>query len=461
MMKIIYSLTLVLFLVFSALPLEASAGRNIPEEALDRYIEAKVMELNIPGIAIAIARGDEILYSRVHGSDIQTETRFYIGSVSKSFTALAIMQLVEKGKIELDNSVSTYIQEFSVSDDITVRHLLHHTSGMTEYEYMSKLPHSASFAEMVLDMNSMTLSYPPGEQFSYFNPNYSLLGMIVERVSGKPYAIYIDENIFNPLDLEHTSAQGEVDVPGHLSFFGFSVTRFEPFIQHELPAGYITSSAEDMVRYLEVLRTRQPVAGVSAQGIDQMQTDDSYGMGWVSGRFAGRPAVYHGGALPGFYAQAIMLVEDEYSIVLLLNKGHILNGLFTYSQFTRDIVSILTAQDPPGGLPMHRIMQILLVFFVASALFKIVKLISLMWGSKKYSLRGHLLAAAVSLIIPAVLFLLVPLGVQAFLQRGFTWQLAFLVAPDMILWFFIGMGFTIVEGLLHFYLAVRHKGTAK
>lgn len=163
---------------------------------LDVVIQLSINKNRIPGLAVSVVRNGEIVYStRFTGScsksdkEITADTPFYIGSISKSFTALAIMQLVKAEKIDLDSSVQNYLPDFQVDNAgyesiITVRHLLHHRSGLTEKEYFKILPADFSIKAGGEDLYGMKLSHNPGEYFSYFNQNYNILGLIIEKVSG-------------------------------------------------------------------------------------------------------------------------------------------------------------------------------------------------------------------------------------------------------------------------------------
>lgn len=450
------SIPIVALLFICILATPASAFQSAAD--LDQYLEDSVSKLGIPGLTIAIGQDGEIIYSRTFGEGVTNETQFYIGSISKSFTALAIMQLVEQGLIDIDKSVSTYIPEFNLSNEITLRQLLNHTSGMTEFDYMSKLPANAGYAELIEDINKSSLTYPPGQQFSYFNPNYGILGYIIERVSGQTYSNYLEQNIILPLGLNHTSSTGIVDVPGHLSFFGLSIKYREPFVNHDLPAGYLTSTAEDLVLYLEALRMRQPSVGVSSQGIDEMMTGTPfYGLGWMTFDLGNRPAVHHGGSLPGYTANSIMLTEDGLSIAFIVNKNSLVNSLLFYPELTDGIISIVTGQRMPlSRINYHWVYRILIFAFALTIIAGIRKLIlkANYPGNKTY--RARLAAALFNLGIPIVLYFVIPIAVTTVIQRGTTWKLAFLLAPDLVIWLIILIPvFHWIEAGIHFFHLAR------
>ena len=444
--------------IMGAAPSEDRPGQ------LDRYLDRYQRTMVIPQMAVAVMREGELVYSRSWGEGVDGRTRFYIGSISKSVTGLAVMQLVEQGLIDLDQPVSAYIPEFTVSDEITVRHLLHHVSGMTEFDFAPNLPPGASRAELVQSLNGMTPTYAPGEVFSYFNPNYSLLGYLVERISGQSYPDYLEENIFAPLGLNRFNARGRVDVIGHQSFFGFSREREEPFLVYDLPSGYIAASAEDLARYLEAVRTRDPALGVSEEGIQQMESSSqvgSYGMGWFTGSYAERPSVHHGGSLPGYVSDGVMLTEDGYSIAFLANKNHMIHAVFLYPDLVEGIAAILTDQVATDRLTLHWVYRLFGVFFVLSVLSNLWKSLKGLFFPKPMTRTWRILGMVVNLTIPVVVFFLVPYVSKAVLQRGFDWTIAFLLVPDFLLWLAIGMGFHVIDALVHGLHLLLETGTLK
>jgi len=426
------------------------------QEELDEYIQSTLSRLDIPGASVAISHKGDLIYSQTFGKSIEEHTRFYIGSITKSFTALAIAQLVEQGKIDLAKSVSTYIKEFTVSDDITVRHLVHHVSGMTEDGYNSwgALPPNAEFLDLVRDMNKMSLTYTPGEQFAYFNPNYSLLGYIIEIVSGQSYVEYMEENIVKPLGLKNTSFTGEVDTSGHVSFFGFSMKRNEQYIKYDLPGGFMTSTAEDLILFLDAIRMNDPIVGLSPESFEKLvlsyPSDNFYSMGWMNYNLADREAIHHGGSLPGFSANAIMLPEDDYSIAILLNKNHLLNAYMYYPDLANGIIHILMGQDAPTRFRFFWIYRLLIVLFAFTIIANVKKFIKMIMKSDDKTKRRRLKSVIINLAIALGLFLLLPLGGRLmFAQRGVKWDLVFLLMPDLVTWLLVGISVHLIEAGIH------------
>ncbi len=187
--------------------------------ALDAYIEEQRLRLHIPGIALAVIEGDRIAYTqgfglaRPGGEAPCPQTPFFIGSLTKSITATAVMQLVEAGKVELDAPVQRYLPWFRVADPqvsarMTVRHLLNQTSGLPTGAgsvILADFDDRPDASErQVRALSSLKINRPPGAKCEYSNLNYNILGLIIEAASGETYATYIQNHIFDPLEMAHS-----------------------------------------------------------------------------------------------------------------------------------------------------------------------------------------------------------------------------------------------------------------
>jgi len=248
-----------------------SISESDPFEEIDAYVERQIDRLKIPGAALAIVEGDEIAHLRGFGQarpggDAPTpRTPFIIGSLTKSFTALAVMQLVEDGKVELDAPVQRYLPWFRVADprafaQITVRHLLNQTSGLPQLSGLRPLvdfdDSPGASERQARALSTLVLSRPVGSAWEYSNMNYNLLGLIVEVASGESYEAYVQEHIFAPLQMTHSyTSQAEARengmAVGHR--YWFAIPFAEPNLlmpRGSLAGGELISSSEDMARYL-------------------------------------------------------------------------------------------------------------------------------------------------------------------------------------------------------------------
>jgi CubicO group peptidase (beta-lactamase class C family) len=234
---------------------------------VDAYITETMHRLPIKGLSLAIVKGGQILYlqgygtANTQGDPVTPQTPFMMGSVTKSFTALAARQLAAAGKLNLYAPVQTYLPEFRLADPhatslLTVRHLLDHRSGIStlagqaNYLYSSK----TTFDEVLTQVAHYQPTYPPGAHYEYSNLNYVLLARVIARASGQPYPDYVQKNILDPLEMSHASFADYHTQPqaatGNQIFFGIRAPFDEPYEPAMFGAGGLSASAEDMAHYL-------------------------------------------------------------------------------------------------------------------------------------------------------------------------------------------------------------------
>ncbi len=319
---------------------------------IDEYITGQMRSARIPGAAVVIVKGDQILYAKGYGEadpsgrPVTPQTPFVIGSITKSFTALAVMQLVEAGKVELDAPVQRYIPWFRVADpaasaQITVRMLIKQTSGLQQAPTLVTLtwPNTAGAMERHVRLLAHTnLAFPPGKGFAYSNGNYTTLGLLVETVSGQSYEEYVRQHIFAPLDMHHSFASEKEAVQdgmaaGYRWVFGFPVPAPSSFNEANLPAGFIISSAEDMGHFMisQMNSGRyQDHAVLSPQGIAAMQVEPPpgvYGLGWESTRINGRRLINMDGAITGSQTSLFIDPQAGVGVFVAANAMNALDGL--------------------------------------------------------------------------------------------------------------------------------------
>lgn len=325
--------------------------------AIDAYVEQEMRRLKIPGATLAIVDEDEITHlygfgkTGPEGNEPTPQTTFYIGSLTKSFTALAVMQLVEAGKIQLDAPIQCYLPWFRVADleasaQMTVRHLLNQTSGLpTSAGEIPLADFDSSPGASERQMRALAelpLTRPVGADFEYSNANYILLGLILEAASGESYADYVQKHIFHPLDMCHTYTSAELAqanglATGYRYWFTYPVASPNlPDPHGALAGGLLISSVEDMTRYLTVHLNNgryHNVQLLSAQGIKALHQGEAnvdymgislgrYGMGWYDGEIGRTRLVWHSGILPHFFAYMALLPEQKKGFVLLCNADH-------------------------------------------------------------------------------------------------------------------------------------------
>jgi CubicO group peptidase (beta-lactamase class C family) len=244
---------MILALASTALPAAAASRSNEAEFAqIDAYVSSQMQAMRLPGLALGIVQGDQIVHLHGFGEADQSgravtaQTPFVIGSMTKSFTALAIMQLVEAGKIQLDAPVQHYLPWFRVADPaasthITVRNLLNQTSGIPTSAGVAFLAESpGTLEQQVRNLAQVALTQPVGKTFQYSNSNYATLGLIVEAVSGQSYGGYIQQHILDPLQMKHSyyteqAARQSGLAQGYHWLFGYPVPVNEPYRLDMLP----------------------------------------------------------------------------------------------------------------------------------------------------------------------------------------------------------------------------------
>src|SRR5215216_1826703 len=310
-----------------------SAPPSTPDfAAIDDYIEGKMRELRIPGLALGIVQGDQIVHLKgfgVAGPDgrpVTSQTPFPIGKLSKTFTALAVMQLVDVGKLDLDAPVQRYLPWFRVADEaasaqITIRHLLYHTSGLPTsagMEYALKGDDRVDALEQrIRALRSVQLSQPVGQAYEYSNAGYMVLGLLVQEISGQLYEAYMHQHIYAPLEMRQTftdwiEARAHGASSGHRYWFGMPLPAQLATDRAILPAGAHTSaSAEDVAHFL-IAQLGGGRFGdgaiLSAEGIAKMQ----------------RPALPRADG-PGFWAMGWDLVTAIGNVTTIVKLGDSVN----------------------------------------------------------------------------------------------------------------------------------------
>jgi CubicO group peptidase (beta-lactamase class C family) len=335
------------------MPSQAAATRF---DEIDAYVQRQTDRLNIPGAALAIVEGDQMVHfrgfgrARPGGGAPAAQTPFVLGSITKSFTALAVMQLVEAGKVELDAPIQRYLPRFRVADlqvsaQISVRHLLNQTSGLSQMAGVLPLADfddSPGVGErQARALAALQLTHPVGSAFEYSNMNYNLLGLIVEAVSGESYAAYVRDHIFAPLEMRHsyptrTEAMPDGLAVGHRYWFALPIADDLPLPRGSLPSGQLISSAEDMSRYLSAHLNEGRYGDVrilSPAGMDELHRPavegsiglvrGRYAMGWLVDQTGPTRIDWHEGTVPDYFSYMAILPEQRKGVVLLLNANQL------------------------------------------------------------------------------------------------------------------------------------------
>jgi CubicO group peptidase (beta-lactamase class C family) len=422
----------------------ASSGINF--EAIDQRINSQMAKHGLQGISMAVTQGKEIIYLKgfgTAGSDrlMTTQTPMYIGSQSKSFTALAVAQLESAGLIDINLPVQHYIPFFKIADPaasaaITVNHLLHHTSGMSDAGFTQIIPDDATREEAVRALSSANLTAPVGEKFQYFNLGYDVLALLIETASGQTYEAYIQQHILDPLGMTHTYLEPDAArlaglSQGYSRFFGFTTPHPQPHRAYELGAGYIISTAEDMARYL-IAMTNDASYGsnrlLEPGRVKRMFIPvNGYGWGW----FIGNDHIFHGGANETFKTYVDYYPSRKLGIVLLINQGYILDHYISAPQVFSSVESILLGgPSAPNsqGVSVRWLGWGLLIFSIGLATLHTRNIIHLRgWKTRarQMTLARKIWDIAVSFLIPTLILAIVYWQVKGFFgdRMNLTYQL--------------------------------------
>ncbi len=308
---------------------------------LTEVIEAQLAEHRIPGLGVAIVLNGEVILSEGFGvrsletSDpVTADTLFRIGSTTKPLTTIGLLMLVEQGLVDLDAPVSQYVPEFTVSDAITVRHLLSHTAGMGDYaEPFGRLDPDA-LSDYVASLDRRAVFAPPGEVLSYCNPCFDTLGRVIEVVSDQPYAEYMAEVVFPALGMERSTLLANVAITYPLAVgysrqvMAINPVRPMPDNAAEFPAGFVYSSPNDLIQLAQFVLNNGVVDGEAAlpeAAAREMATpilhvgEMGYGLGLFTEAYRGTVAVGHGGAINGYASYFNTLPEYGLGVIVLAN----------------------------------------------------------------------------------------------------------------------------------------------
>jgi len=358
----------------TAHPLVAASPTSTPDIArIDAFVRQQVQRHGIPGLALALVDGDQIVHLGGYGKADQSgrpvtpQTPFVLASVSKSITALAIMQLVEAGKVELDAPVQRYLPTFRVADpvaaqQITLRHLLQHTSGIPEQGCQNNRFGAKTLAEFVDALQTIELDAPVGARHFYCSGNYNMLGRIVEVVAGQSFADYIQQQIFAPLAMRHSfttepAARQDGLAQGYHWLFGVPVPTDYPYDVPQAPSGFLIASAEDMAHFLiaqlnggrygsATVLSPQGVTAMHAPGVTIGPDRGTYGLGWVTRSIGGVPTVQHAGDHPNFHTLIFIQPETRRGAVLLINAQNMLASGGAFKEIEAGVARLLAGQEP-------------------------------------------------------------------------------------------------------------------
>jgi len=313
-----------------------SAGSSPPEiqTKVDAYVNAAMSVFGFNG-SILVSRNGQAVVSKGFGmANIELavpntpQTVFRLGSVTKQFTAMAIMILQERGKLRVSEPACQYLTECPAAwQPLTIRHLLTHTAGIPNYTNFPDFARIAvlptTSADLVAMFKNKPLEFAPGERFAYSNSGYYLLGLIIERASGQPYADFLQETIFAPLAMKQTGYDSPSRIltnraAGYTRQAGETVNAAYMDMTIPYAAGALYSTTEDLFKWDRALYADTLV---SQKSLDEIFTPykGGYGYGWSIGQRFDRQAIAHGGGIYGFATQVDRFPADRVTVIVLSN----------------------------------------------------------------------------------------------------------------------------------------------
>ena len=319
-----------------------------------------------PGVAVIVIQASEVIYRKSYGManlelgvSITEEMVFRLGSITKQFTAVAVLMLMEQGKLALDDPITKFLPDYPTHDHlITVEHLLTHTSGIKSYtsmpEWLSVERKDFAVSELIDFFKYQPMQFAPGKRWFYNNSGYILLGAIIEKVSGQTYEQFIQQNIFDVLGMKHSYYDvPQRIIPGRASGYqkgknGYLNAEYLSMTQ-AYAAGALASTVDDLAIWDAALYTEQLISQKTLlQAFTPYNLPDCcYGYGWFISNYQGHQIVEHGGGIDGFVTHAVRIPDERIFVAMFSNnddKGFIIEAL------TVKIATLTIGkpyQDPP------------------------------------------------------------------------------------------------------------------
>ena len=309
-------------------------------DVVDNYVRAEMTKQRIPGLALLVSRRGQVIRAQGYGLanvelqvPVKPETIFQSGSVGKQFTATAVMMLVEEGKIGLGDPLTKYFPDAPPSwKKVTIRELLSHTAGFTDYPKSFDMRRDYTEAEQLKMVESIPLAFAPGSSWSYSNLGFLTIGILIHKVTGEFYGDFLQEHIFRPLDMQTTRIISEADIVPNRSA-GYRLVKGELKNQEWVSPtvnttadGSLYFSIMDLAKWDAALYTEKLLKRSS---LDEMWTvaklnngqpnSGHYGFGWFVVTKNGHRVVEHEGAWQGFETQISRYVDDKLTVVILTN----------------------------------------------------------------------------------------------------------------------------------------------
>jgi len=343
--------------------------------SIDEVAQQVLKTTGVPSASLAVVQDGRIAYVQAYGDaqlDPQktatTAMRYSIGSISKQFTAAAVLMLAEEGKLSLDDPVSRYVPGLTDGDKVTIRELLSHTSGYQDYwpqDYAPPMMYKSTTADDIMDRwAKIPLDFPPGTKWQYSNTNYVIAGVIVEKVSGMPLLQLLSQRIFTPLGMKSVSDTDKNKLPptDPTGYMRYALGPLRPAHKEGsgwmFAAGELAMTAEDLAKW-DISIIDQTV--LKPASYHEMETETllkngvgtRYGLGVTVTSNSGHRTLEHGGEVLGFVAENIVLPDDKVAIVVLTNQ----DASSAASDIGRQISTLLLKAANPNDPKQDELMR--------------------------------------------------------------------------------------------------------
>jgi D-alanyl-D-alanine carboxypeptidase len=331
------------------------------QQKIDTVVINGLEKTGVPSASVAVVRDGRIAYVKAYGKAqlepsvlATTDMRYSIGSISKQFTATAILLLQEEGKLSLDDPVAKYLPDLTRANEVTIRQLLSHTSGYQDYwpeDYVMKPMLQPVTAQQILDQwGKKPLDFDPGTRWQYSNTNFVIAGVIVERVAGVPLFRFLQQRVFNPLGMKSVTNSDEKKLGDNdpMGYMRYALGPLRPAPKEGqgwmFAAGELAMTAEDLAKW-DVLMIDQTI--LKPASYRQLETEvllknglgTHYGLGVDVGSQSGHRTISHSGEVSGFTAGNTVLPDDRDAVVVLTNQ----DAASAFGVITRGIIPLLFA----------------------------------------------------------------------------------------------------------------------
>lgn len=457
---------------------------NTADERAVSYVEAQLRAQGSPRSAFAVVRSGDITESGAVGQGIDVDTPFLLGSLSKSFTALAVMQLVDDQRIALDEPVTLYIPWFRTADPsavITVRQLLDQTSGLPTWAGTVDLSEpEITLEQRVRAVADVSPVSAPGAEFHYCNKNYAILGLLVEEVTGMPYGDYLRQSILDPLGMDRTftsvaSARSEGLVDGSNVWFGWHVAGSPADLTGFLPDGSLVSTVADLSHYIQAQRDgiylgRRIVSEESLGVMHSGRVDDDlgsrYGFGWRDAEVEGQRVIQHEGDLSNYHANLGMLtVVDGSLVVLTAHNSQLFDTSGPYAGGVRILAGGTTPSTDRSYLIVGAVTSVLAIAEVAaltSGTLRLVRRIGSARSAKRLWWRSFGIPAVGYLAVSGTGAAMIYSGLRFALQDELvvTPGIMFAALPDVSTMVAAALGWLALAGVSMLVAGIGHQSNA-